>query len=275
MIASALAQERTDWEAVIVDDSRAPLSSSEEIMQSYGSERLRYVRSRGEHGIGHAWNMCIAEATTEFVTILHADDELAPSYGSLLLDLARRQPERTFYFCAAEIIDDRGNRVFSFPDLIKTLIAPRALEFSLTGEDGIARLCMGDFIMCPTVMYRITQARAPAFSASLRQVVDLEMYLDALFAGRRFYGTNTVSYRYRRHAESVTRKLRDQGSRFEEETALHVRIAREAAQRGMHRAARIARAMPLVRANLLLTITADLACRRIAAGLAKTRYLLR
>ncbi len=272
-IESVLAQSGL-WSLVVVDDSRDNSTRYKSLVLRFRDERIRYVRNTDAHGIGNAWNRCLAEATTTFVTIVHADDQLRKDYSMRMLDLAERNPSGSLYFCFADIIDAAGRPTFSLPDLVKTALAPVTNEFVLAGEAGIVRLCIGDFIMCPTVMYRRSDLRSPAFSTVLRQVVDLDLYLDVLFAGREIVGTRRAAYRYRRHASSTTKTLTDDGARFLEEMTLYLRTAGRAAEHALHRAEFVARAMPLVRINLLLAAASDFFRGRFSAGRAKLRLLL-
>jgi len=95
------------------------------IVASFDNDRIRYIRNEGAHGIGSAWNRCLAEATSTFVTIVHADDELRENYASVMLDLAAWHPSGSMYFCFAGVIDDRGQSICSLPDIVKTAIAPQ------------------------------------------------------------------------------------------------------------------------------------------------------
>lgn len=270
-LASVLTQDGV-WNLIVVDDS--PAGTYAQIVASFMHPRIRYVRNSEAHGIGNAWNRCLAEATSTFVTIVHADDELKDNYATVMRELARRHPSAAMYFCFADVIDDRGRATFSLPDVVKTVIAPQRAEFKLVGESGLVRLCVGDFIMCPTVMYRREDLRQPAFSDSLRQVVDLDLYLDALFTGRSIVGTRTRAYRYRRHASSTTKTLTDDGGRFREEVALYFRTAVRADGHSFSRAASMARWMPLVRINLALSFASDLLAGRLSVAGRKLRLLI-
>jgi|GEM_PF-6791285 len=128
--------------------------------------------------------------------------------------------------------------------------------------------------MCPTVMYRRADLRTPPFSATLRQVVDLDLYLDALFARRVIVGTRTIGYRYRRHVSSTTKLLSEDGARFREEVELYLWTAERAEQCSFALTAFMARLMPLVRINLAFSIACDIVGGRFAPVPRKFRLLV-
>jgi glycosyltransferase involved in cell wall biosynthesis len=273
-IVSLIRQDRDDWTAVVLDDSPVP-TAYEDVVRSFGDARLRYTRNTGAHGIGGAWNACVNAIDTEFYTIVHADDELAPSYASTMLRLANDHPDGTMYFCAAEIIDAAGRRTFSLADFVKDYIRPSGREVCIAGEAGLVRLAVGNFIVCPTVLYRRSRIGARRFSTELRFVVDLDFTTDALLAGERIYGTSAVGYRYRRHDAGTTQVLGRSGQRFDEEITFYRGLARRARAAGMQRAAHVARAMPLVRLNILASALGDALGGRWHGARAKATQLAR
>jgi glycosyltransferase involved in cell wall biosynthesis len=269
---SALAQDVGGTRVVLVDDAPRDLGY-EALAASFPASAVTYRRNLGEHGIGAAWNACIDAADSEFVTILHADDQLMPNYARVMLDLADRHPDASLYFCGAAIVDDAGRPTFSMADFVKTFIQAPERETRVAGEDGITRLLVGNFIMCPTVMYRRARIGARRFSTSLRFVLDLAYLTDALFEGDVIYGTRTTCYRYRRHAGAATSEYIRTGYRFEEEIAIHRALAARAEAIGMRKAASAARFMLFVRLNILYTALADAVHGRWGAAGAKMSQL--
>ena len=192
-----------------------------------------------------------------------------------MLDLAARHPDGALYFCAAEIIDAAGRRTFSLADFVKDYIRPPGREVRVAGEPGLVRLAVGNFIMCPTVTYRRSRLHGRRFSTALRFVLDLEFTTGVLFDGEAIYGTSALGYRYRRHEAGTTQAFGRTGYRFEEEVAFYRRLAERARAAGMPRAARVARAMPFVRLNMLYGALGDAAGGRWSGARAKLGQLAR
>ena len=255
-IHSVIAQDSATWTLVVVDDAPGE-GRYRELVESVGDPRVRYLRNDGEHGIGQAWNVCADAVDAELYALLHADDELKPNYVRVMTDLAARFPDGAMYFCGAEIIGDSGRRAFSLADFVKRFVQPRGRVIRLAGEPALARLFTGDFIMCPTIVYRKSRIGPRRFSTVLRFVLDIALIADVLFAAEAIYGTNQVAYRYRRHTEAATAVFNKTGYRFEEEIALHRHVAARAQSRGFRLAAFAASVMLFVRLNLLYCAVAD------------------
>ena len=76
-IDSVLAQTTSDWSVIVCDDA-GPEPEAAEVVRGYADERIANTRNAENLGIGGNWNLCLELATTELVTLLHADDELLP-----------------------------------------------------------------------------------------------------------------------------------------------------------------------------------------------------
>ncbi len=142
-IESVLKQTYGDWNVVVCDDSLVDEGVGE-LVGGYGDKRIRYVRNPANLGLAGNWNKCLSEATTDLVTILHADDELLPEYCDLMLATVRAFPQAVGWYCQAIIIDERGRKTFSMPDLAKRMVRPKTRGvLELNGPDGVAALCCG------------------------------------------------------------------------------------------------------------------------------------
>lgn len=244
-------QDFSAWRALIIDDSPLGERQIPSAMSSY-KKPIGYKRNVGEHGIGNAWNACIDGTDTELFCILHSDDQLEPTYLSRMIRLARRFPEASMYFCAATTIDPQGGKVFSLPDRVKDFICPRSEPIIVEGAKGVARLMIGNYIVCPTIMYRRSKIGTRRFSTSHRFVLDFRFTLGALFDGETIVGTHQRLYRYRRHEEQATAQLRKTDQRFQEELDLFREVERAAVDIGWNNVARWARMRPTFRINARL-----------------------
>lgn len=250
---SLFGQDFREWTAFLLDDSPGGAPEVERLVNSFGDTRLTYRRREGTHGIGDAWNACVAAAETEFLSLLHSDDELEPHYLSTMLRLAKRAPTASAYFCGATVIDRYGRPCFSLPDRAKDLIEPRSEPVVVHGPQGIGRLIVGNYIMCPTLMYRLAEIGDRRFSSNHRFVLDFRFTLGLLVDGGTIVGTHAKAYRYRRHQAQATALLSKAGDRFQEELDLFREVETIAALRGWRRVQRIAHARPIFRINAALS----------------------
>jgi glycosyltransferase involved in cell wall biosynthesis len=245
-------QDFSDWHAVVVDDTPGGCSDAVSLVRGRGGSQLTYLRNEGSHGIGSAWNVCMDAVRCELFCLLHADDELESTYLSTMVGLARTYPDASLYFCGARIIDEDGRECFSLPDRAKDFIRMRDEPIVLSGPSAIERLVIGNFIMCPTSMYRRSRIDGLRFSEQHRFVLDFRFNLGILFDGGLIVGTQRKAYRYRRHRGQATARLSSTGDRFAEELELFQEIGERATRRGWHGVANAARTRPVFRIHAAL-----------------------
>jgi glycosyltransferase involved in cell wall biosynthesis len=274
-IESALAQTRSDWTLVVLDDRGEPAEAVQALVAGFGDRRLACRSNDATLGMVGNWNHALDVVETDLVTLLHADDRLLPDYAETVLGLASARPDAVALACAAEIIDARGRPRFSFADAYKRLLVPRGEPWRLAGEAGLHALLRGDFVMCPTLCWRRSVLGRRRFEAGWRQVQDLELLTRLLLEGETVIGTRRRSYAYRRHVASATEIQSENLLRFEEEALLYGRLAEAASARGWLRAARTARGKGILRLHLGFRAVADLAALRPGAAARKLRFLAR
>ncbi len=247
-LATVLAQDVDDWEAVVVDDA-GPATDARDVVESVGGGRVRYLRNPANLGLAGNWNRCLDVAETELVTLFHADDELRPDYARRILDAHRRDPDAVAVFTGASVIGPTGKEIFSFPDEVKRFTRPRADDgrVDVAGEAGLVSLLRGQHIFCPSLAYVRARLPQPAFDTRWRQVTDLDLLARLLVGGERVVGTIEAAYRYRRHDANQTALLTASLDRFEEEFAVYDEIATRARARGWTRAASTAERARIVR----------------------------
>ena len=198
-------------------------------------------------------------ADTPFVTLLHADDLLLPNYTESMLKVAKSFPDAAFYFCNATIIDENGNKRFSFPDYVKKWIQPRsASETIIHGDDGLAALLEGCFIMCPTICYQKSKIAGLKFDITRKQVLDLHFYAQLLFRGQRLIGIKEDLYLYRRHEENQTSKLTLTLTRFEEEIGLYRELYVLSSEKKWPKTMSVAKKQTIIKLNLGYCVVTDL-----------------
>jgi glycosyltransferase involved in cell wall biosynthesis len=244
------AQDSSEWQAVVCDDG----PDDEDVaglVASLGDSRIRYVRNPGDAGIARSWNQCLAQAGTELVTLLHADDRLLPGYVRLMLGLARRHPDAAALCCEASIMGDDGRPRFSFPDAIKRFYVPRGPDpLILRGEVALRALMAGNFIMCPTLCYRMRVLADRRFEERWRQVLDLQLTTRLLLEDQSIVYARTTAFAYRRHAQGTTQLQSESRVRFDEEWDLFREVAEQAEARGWARAAQTARRATILRLHM-------------------------
>lgn len=255
-VESVRRQTDTEWKLAVLDDG--PDATVAAVVAGFGDHRITYRRNPTRLGMAGNWNACLDAADTDLVALLHADDVMLPDYVARMRAAARSEPNAAVTFCWAETIDARGRRVFSVPDVVKRLIAPRASGvLRLEGRRGVESLARGNFLYCPTACYRKSLLGSRRFADRWKFVLDLQLFVDILLAGGRLTVLPGTHYAYRRHATSATAKYTEDLVRFSEEFAFLDELAARATERRWFAAARHARQRRIHRLSLGYCALAD------------------
>lgn len=248
-IESVLAQEDQNWQCVVADDSSDP--SVEDVVAEVGRGRVRYVKNPKNLGIDGNFNRGIELAETDLVTLLHADDELMPSYTGTMRAAAERYPKAAAIFCRAEIIGPNSQSWFSLADYVKRFLNPaQHHEFVLEGEPGVRALLRANFIMAPTLCFRKSVLGKRRFPLGYKFVLDWELTTSLLLDGETLVGLPDRGYRYRRHFANATERLTKTQQRFREESEFYDRIRDKAIERGWDRCTKLATEKRFIKLNI-------------------------
>lgn len=196
-IRSVLAQERGDWELLIVDDgSRTPLNLWEDGWEA--DERLQLLRHSSNCGKAAALNTALACARGEWLLELDADDWLAPGALPALLTSAERASAETVLISGdyAEWSESRSRRLF-YRGVRRCGEIPNLDRRIVEGVPLAPRMC------------RISEVRASG-GWGVEEHSDVRLYedmglLDKLGARGELHYIPKVLYHRRLRAGSVTR----------------------------------------------------------------------
>jgi CDP-glycerol glycerophosphotransferase len=119
---SIAAQTVSDLEVVIVDDGATDGSAAIAERHAERDPRLRLVR-QSNHGLGHARNAGVRNATGEFLAFVDSDDRLPPDGLELLLGALERTGSD---FATGNVLRFTSARTWPAPFLRKTFLRRRA-----------------------------------------------------------------------------------------------------------------------------------------------------
>ena len=270
-IRSVLAQTASDWNLLVVDDCGP--EPAEDVVAGFDDPRITYVRNERNLGLAGNWNECVRLANTPWVTILHGDDRLLPEYAARVLAAAERRPGVTALFTDTVNIDGDGAPTRTLADIVKGLLPRRKGDHELAGDDDLAGLLAGNYIVCPTMCLRRDLVGEAPFDASLKFVPDWEFTTRVLMEGGRLFAVRTPLLEYRRHGGSETSLQTEDASRFVEEIAFLKQREAELGTLGWTASARSARRRITVRGHLFVLAGLDLARGQRAAARSKWRVL--
>lgn len=270
-IRSVLAQTESDWELLVVDDCGP--EPAEDIVAGFDDPRISYVRNAQNLGLAGNWNECVRLATAPWVTILHGDDRLLPAYAARVLAAAEREPDITALFTDTVNIDGDGAPTRTLADVVKGLLPRRKGDHVLAGDDDLAGLVAGNYIVCPTLCLRRDLVGPAPFDASLKFVPDWEFTTRVLMEGGRLFAVRTPLLEYRRHGGSETSLQTEDATRFVEEIAFLEQREAELARLGWTSSAKAARRRITVRGHLFVLAWLDVLHGQPGAGRAKWKVL--
>ena len=263
-IRSVLAQTESDWELLVVDDCGP--EPAEDVVAGFDDPRISYVRNAQNLGLAGNWNECVRLATAPWVTILHGDDRLLPAYAARVLAAAERESAITALFTDTVNIDGDGAPTRTLADVVKGLLPRRQGDHVLAGDDDLAGLVAGNYIVCPTLCLRRDLVGPAPFDASLTFVPDWEFTTRVLMEGGRLFAVRTPLLEYRRHGGSEKSLQTEDATRFVEEIAFLERRAADLEALGWTSSARSARRRITVRGHLFVLAWLDVLHGQPAAG---------
>lgn len=189
-IASALAQEESDMEIVVVDN--ASTDTTADVVLGFRDPRIRYIRNPHELEMVGNWNRCVELARGEFVTLLHHDDRWLSGFVARARRLFDAHPEAGVIYGGCRIVDMKGQ--------LLRLHQPFSEPHVWSGGRELEVLMHGNYIYCPTVVYRASALRGVSgFTLGLTLTPDWEMLLRLALAGSIFiYDPEPLSEYYER-----------------------------------------------------------------------------
>jgi glycosyltransferase involved in cell wall biosynthesis len=110
-VASALSQDFTDLEVVVVDD--ASTDDTMDVLAGFDDPRLRVLVNDGNVGPGRNWNRVLEEARGRYVKVMGCDDVLLP--GSLSAQVSVLEADPALVICTGPrvLVTEKGRRIMS------------------------------------------------------------------------------------------------------------------------------------------------------------------
>lgn len=270
LLASLLGQSRQDFALLLVDDGSRDGSAAR--ARAFAGERIEIHRNDPPLGIGGNWNRCVELAATPYVCLAHHDDVYERDYAARMIAALEARPDAGMAHCRATAIDADGAAVPSLAERFKEHFWRRS-----PGADRAAhyrRLWRGNFIVCPSALYRRDALRATGpFRTDLRFALDWDYAFRLLRAGFGIADVPEELVHYRRHAGAATAAANADRSRFAEE----LQVLGEAVAAGQAAGLLPARlgASPALRNNLLQEALTDLEAGRPRAVAQKLAFVAR
>jgi glycosyltransferase involved in cell wall biosynthesis len=207
-IESVLAQEFSDFEAVVSDDASTDCSA--EVCDRYADPRFRVVTSSERLGQSGNWNRCLELARGEYVILLHADDVLSPGYLRRAVELLDAEDDIGLVHCSAQHVDERG----------KALQLQRLWDQDRVDSDGVTlqRLLLDGCVINPAgvLVRRAVYEQGGAFTDDVVWGVDWHMWIRIALRWDVGYLAEPLAL-YREHGHSGTAAVMTSGRNARDE----------------------------------------------------------
>ena len=274
-VESVRAQDDGDWRLVVIDDvypDRAP----GEWVSSLGDPRIHYVRNEVNLGVSGNFSKSVALVEAEHFVLMGCDDLMEPGYIASMRDAIAHHPDGSYFQPAVTVIGDDGRPSLPLADRVKSWYRPKKTETAvLSGQELAVSLLRGNWTYFPSICWNTAAVRRHGFDAAFDVVLDLALQLDIVLDGGSLVLLPEHTFRYRRHAGSVSSWTAQDGTRFDEERAFFLDAKARLRRRGWRRAARVAGAHWSSRLNAATKLPGAIT-KRDGAGLrALSRHILR
>ena len=238
-------------ELTVVDDA-SPGGEVADVLAGIDAA-IDYVRLPENLGVAGAFDACTRLSRGDYTVLLGSDDVLEPWYVEEIRRMLERFGRVEMAMPRVTVIDSAGSPHLPLADRVKALLAPRGGHpVVLDGERLAASLLTGNWLYFPAIAWRTDVLRSEPFRTDMGTAMDLELELRILFAGGRLALSPRRSFRYRRHADSVSSRTAASGERFDEERELFAWAAQRSRELGWSRAERAARLHATSRLHALL-----------------------
>lgn len=272
-VESVLRQTDANWALLIVPDG-PDVPRVEDWIRQLGDPRVHCHRQGSQLGAAGNFQRCLDLMTASHVVFLGCDDALLPSYVEVTRRALSLFPSADAVQPGVEVMDARGNTVRPLGDRVKRLVAPRQglTTRRLTGEPLMSSLMLGNWTYFPSICWRRERIAAVGFRQDLPVTLDLALLAHLVLDDGDLVTTPQVTFRYRRHATSLSSKTARMGDRFHEEAELFRELAELCAARGWWRAARAARLHPTSRLHAAMRSASSILRRDRAATASLLRH---
>lgn len=229
-IESVLNQSFRDFRFILVDNCST--DNSLKIIESFNDDRMTVHRNESHQSQSQNFNTCARlAASSEYCSIMHSDDIYEKSYLGEMVGGMEQNPDAMVAHCDFNVIDLQGmeKRDFKFNLKRKFLNADGMSFLKRQPEEELALLMRGDYIICPSVLYRTDIFnRIGYFNESYLGVEDWDLYLRVLLARQKIMYVPKKLFRYRVHPFNVTTHNRQQLIKYQENMTLLKKTLREA-----------------------------------------------
>jgi glycosyltransferase involved in cell wall biosynthesis len=253
-VESVLAQTSRAWRLTVVDDVYPDLEPGKWVA-GLKDKRITYVRNKQNLRPSRNYNKSVGLTREPFVTIMGCDDAMLPNYVERVAELISAHPDADIIQPGVGVINENGDPSHPLADRVKALLRSTGSGTSvISGEPLVTSLLRGNWTYFPSLVWRTEKIAAFTFREDLNVVQDIDMILNILLDGGTMVVDDQQVFSYRRHSASYSATTGFDGTKFAQERQLFTEMAARCDALGWKRAAKVARAHTLSRANALMEL---------------------
>jgi glycosyltransferase involved in cell wall biosynthesis len=240
-VGSVISQTSSDWRLTVVDDCD-PDPAAGSWLRGLAHPQVTYLRNDTRLGVSGNFRRCLELASAPYVTFMGCDDLMGREYVAAVLEAVQAVPGIAAVQPQVHVIDQAGEPSHGLTDRVKRQLAPKVDEPLVVGGESLATsLLHGNWMYFPAVCWDRTVVSAHSFRDDMETVLDLDLILSLVLAGRELMLLPQPAFSYRRHRRSASSLSANSAARFAEESRLFDEAARRSSELGWSRAARAAR----------------------------------
>ena len=244
---SVLAQTEKNWKLLIIDD-HYPSDEAQKYYTKFHDDRITYYRNKKNLGLVENYNFALTQTSATHCLIMGCDDVMLPTYIETAL---KNIGDADYYQPGVQVIDETDKVYLPVADRLKKMIRPKKHGLH-SGEVLAASLCHGNWTYFPSLMWKTSVLKKHKFDKDKPNTQDLVTQLDIICDGGSLFIDNTVTFQYRRSANSFSSKAKS-GTRFAEEDLTYRLLADRFNEMGWKKAARAAQAHITARVHKILS----------------------
>ena len=220
-IMSAIESVDQSTPITVVDDA-SPTDEVFSITAEF-QPRVEYLRNDVNLGISANFLNSFNLSSGLFTLVMGSDDEMLPSYELELSKSFNSFPDTTVFQPRVLVMDAAGETCTPLVDRVKRMIQGEIEKDLLMNPLILAKkLFIGDFMYFPATAWRTETLKSANWNLTYQNAVDLDLLFQLSLASEQFVFQKAQTFRYRRHAASVSSVLALESTRLNEELAAHL-----------------------------------------------------
>ena len=200
-VESVLSQTFENWHMTILDDASQEMELKGYV-DSLKDSRISLIQFKQKKGITNIYQESKKYLNSEWNMILNADDILDSDFLKEISDITKNLDYVDIIQPNVKIIDKDGRRVQTSFDIVKAIIRGSKSSRSLTSGVAIFKLCLGNWLYFPSLIWNRRLLNNLKFDESLPIAFDFKLLIDLLLQDKTIYIAKEPLFFYRRHKSS-------------------------------------------------------------------------